>query len=71
MVRIKMNKTAAGPWGVLLVGKIYDISPDLARALESVGAVEVLEPKPTEAAAIEPEEKTTMPKPRPKKRGKK
>jgi hypothetical protein len=36
-----------------------------------VGAVEVLEPKPEEAAAIEPEEKTIMPKPRPKKRGKK
>ncbi len=70
-MKVRMKKTASGPWGVLLVGKVYDIGPDLAQALESVGAVEVLEPKPAEAAAIEPEEKTIMPKPRPKKRGKK
>jgi len=74
-MKIKMLKTAAGPSGVKLSGKIYDVTEREAKILAACQAAVILEPEkieePTriEATLMEPEETEMMP--RPAKRGKK
>lgn len=75
-MRIRMTKTAAGPDGVKMAGKVYDVPVQEARSLGAAGAAIFLEKPPwpaepvTETASIQPEEAAVMPKPQPK-RGKK
>jgi len=70
-----MIKTAAGPDGVWIAGRVYTISDALAKQYIEAGAAISLEPEkieePTkiEATSMEPEETEMMP--RPAKRGKK
>jgi len=75
-MRIRMTKTAAGPDGVKMAGKVYDVPVQEARALVAADAAVFLEkpPQPAEpvmeTASIQPEEAAVMPKPQPK-RGRK
>lgn len=74
-MRIRMTRTAAGPDGVKMAGKVYDVPVQEARALVAADAAVFLEkppqPEPVmETASIQPEEAAVMPKPQPK-RGRK
>ena len=51
-MRVKMKKTSAGPAGVFLTRKEYELSEALAEQLIAAGAAESLEPKPM---PVEPE----------------
>lgn len=74
-MRIRMTKTAAGPDGVKMAGKVYDVPVREAQTLVAAGAAVYLEkppqPEPVmETASIQPEEAAVRPRPQPK-RGKK
>lgn len=80
-MKVRMTKTAAGPGGVLMSGKVYDIPEQEAKSLVAAKAAIFLK-KPMamepaqeeeqgqakeETASIEPEEKAVKPKGEPKK----
>jgi len=68
-MRIRMTKTSAGPDGVLMSGKIYEVDAPEAKRLLNASAAIVLEPLPAEeieTASVEPEQKAVMPRGRPK-----
>lgn len=65
-MKIRMIKTAAGPDGVKLAGKIYDVSMQEAQALVAADAAVFLEKPPLETASIMPEEAAVMPESQPK-----
>lgn len=64
-MRIRMIKTAAGPDGVWIAGRVYTISDALAKQYIEAGAAISLEPV-VETEAIEPQEKAVLPQGRPK-----
>ena len=76
-MKVRMTKTAAGPDGVWIAGKVYaEIPEQEAWRLVAAGAAVLLEkpmePAEPETASIEPEEAAVPPKPHPKKgKGKK
>ncbi len=67
-MRIRMIKTAAGPDGVWIAGRVYTISDALAKQFIEVGAAISLEPVVIETEVIEPQEKAVLPRGRPKER---
>jgi hypothetical protein len=79
-MKVRMTKTAAGPDGIKLAGKVYDVPSGEAKALVAAQAAVFVEkpvfhdeaPVGPETASIEPEEAAVEPKPQPKKgRGRK
>jgi len=65
-MRIRMIKTAAGPDGVWITGRVYAISDALAKQYIEVGAAISLEPIAIETESIEPQERAVLPRGRPK-----
>lgn len=68
-MKVRMTKTAAGPDGVRLVGKIYEVGAPEAKRLLNASAAVALEPLPAEeieTASVEPEQKAVLPRGRPK-----
>jgi len=51
-MRVRMNKTSAGPAGVFMIRKEYDLPDEFADQLIQAGAAVSLEPKPE---PVEPE----------------
>jgi len=69
-MRIRMTKTSAGPDGVRIVGKVYEVDAPEAKRLLNASAAVALDPFPVgevETASIEPELKAIKPRGRPKK----
>lgn len=66
-MRIRMIKTAAGPDGIWMTGKIYDLPDALAKQYIGAGAAISLEPVAIETEAVEPQEKAILPRGRAKK----
>jgi len=67
-MRIRMIKTAAGPDGVWIAGRVYTISDALAKQFIEVGAAISLEPIAIETESMEPQERAVLPRGRPKER---
>lgn len=65
-MRIRMIKTAAGPDGVWIAGRVYTISDALAKQYIEAGAAISLEPVTIETEAMEPQERAVLPRGRPK-----
>jgi len=67
-MRIRMLTTSAGPDGVMVAGREYEISDEQARELLPLYAVRVDSPRPkaapVEVAAIEPQENAAIPEKR-------
>lgn len=54
-MKIRMLKTAAGPWGVWAAGETVEAESGLAAALAAVGSAELLEAPPAPATEPDPE----------------
>lgn len=68
-MKVRMTKTAAGPDGVRLAGKVYEVDAPEAKRLLNASAAIALEPLPAEeieTASVEPEQKAVMPRGRAK-----
>jgi len=63
-----MIKTAAGPDGVWIAGRVYTIPDILAKQYIIAGAAISLEPATIETEAIEPQERAVLPRGRAKER---
>ena len=66
-MKVRMVKTAAGPDGVWMAGRIYDLPNALAKQFIEANAAISLEPAKIETEAVEPQERAVMPRGRPKK----
>ena len=67
-MRIRMIKTAAGPDGVWIAGKVYDLPNAIAKQYIIADAAISLEPVAIETEAIEPQERAVLPRGRAKER---
>lgn len=56
-MRVKMKKTASGPWGIFQAGKEYEIPQAIAMQFLKAGAAEALEAVEIETAVINPPKK--------------
>lgn len=66
-MKVRMIKTAAGPDGIWMASRIYDLPDALAKQFIEANAAVSLEPVPIETEAVEAQERAVMPRGRPKK----
>ncbi len=66
-MKVRMIKTAAGPDGIWMASRIYDLPDALARQFIEANAAISFGPAKIETEAVEPQERAVMPRGRPKK----